>query len=146
VLIRALLARGDSVTVLMAPSPGLALLRAELRDNCAFYEYEDIPKPFSRYPAVFYTRMSLAVPRIWRRFVLEQRLTEKLARTKRIDAVVSDSRLGVWSKTVPSYWMPHAATRQRSAITHSTFGWACIPAASCSAAAWIASATFVATP
>ena len=108
VLIRALLARGDSVTVLMAPSPGLALLRAEIGDACAFYEYEDIPKPFSRYPAVFYTRMSLAVPRIWRRFVLEQRLTEKLVHTERIDAVVSDSRLGVWSKAVPSYCIFHS--------------------------------------
>lgn len=108
VLIRALLARGDSLIVLMAPSPGLALLRAELRDACAFYEYEDIPKPFSRYPAIFYTRMSLAVPRIWRRFALEQRLTEKLVRSERIDAVVSDSRLGVWSKVVPSYCIFHS--------------------------------------
>jgi hypothetical protein len=41
--------------------------------------------------------MSLAVPRVWLRFELEQRLTERLVRARRIDAVVSDSRLGVWS-------------------------------------------------
>src|SRR5689334_241633 len=91
VLIRALLERGDAVTILMAESPGLALLRTELGDACEFHEYEDLPKPFSRYPAIFYLRMSLAVPRVWLRFELEQRLTERLVRARRIDAVVSDS-------------------------------------------------------
>ena len=92
VLIRALLERGDAVTILMAESPGLALLRTELGDACEFHEYEDLPKPFSRYPAIFYLRMSLAVPKVWLRFELEQRLTERLVRARRIDVVVSDSR------------------------------------------------------
>src|SRR5690348_14054000 len=91
VLIRALLERGDAVTILMAESPGLALLRTELGDACEFHEYEDLPKPFSRYPAIFYLRMSLAVPRVWLRFELEQRLTGRLVRARRIDTVVSDS-------------------------------------------------------
>ena len=108
VLIRALLERGDAVTILMAESPGLALLRTELGDACEFHEYEDLPKPFSRYPAIFYLRMSLAVPRVWLRFELEQRLTERLVRARRIDAVVSDSRLGVWSREVPSYCLFHS--------------------------------------
>lgn len=108
VLIRALVQRGDAVTILMAESPGLALLRAELGDACEFYPYEDIPKPFSRYPAVFYFRMSCSVPQIWLRFTLEQRLTERLVRERRLDAVVSDSRLGVWSREAPSYCLFHS--------------------------------------
>jgi len=108
VLIRALVQRGDAVTILMAESPGLALLRAELGDACEFYPYEDIPKPFSRYPAVFYFRMSCSVPQIWLRFTLEQRLTERLVRERRLDAVVSDSRLGVWSREAPSYCVFHS--------------------------------------
>jgi len=108
VLIRALVARGDAVTILMAESPGLALLRAELGNACEYVEYEDIPKPFSRYPAIFYCRMSLAVPRVWLRFTLEQRLTERLVRERRFDAVVSDSRLGVWSREAPSYCLFHS--------------------------------------
>src|SRR5690348_9551827 len=108
VLIRALLERGDAVTILMAESPGLALLRTELGDACEFHEYEDLPKPFSRYPAIFYLRMSLAVPRVWLRFELQQRLTERLVRARRIDAVVSDSRLGVRSREVPSYCLFHS--------------------------------------
>ena len=108
VLIRALVQRSDAVTILMADSPGLALLRAELGDACEFYPYDDIPKPFSRHPAIFYFRMSCSVPAIWLRFALEQRLTERLVRERRIDAVVSDSRLGVWSREVPSYCLFHS--------------------------------------
>ncbi|HEX6794267.1 MAG TPA: glycosyltransferase [Casimicrobiaceae bacterium] len=108
VLIRALVQRGDAVTILMAESPGLALLRAELGDACEFHPYEDIPKPFSRYPAIFYFRMSCSVPQIWLRFTLEQRLTERLVRERRLDAVVSDSRLGVWSREAPSYCIFHS--------------------------------------
>lgn len=108
VLIRALVARGDAVTILMAESPGLALLRAELGDACEYFEYEDIPKPFSRYPAVFYFRMSCAVPQVWLCFSREQRLTERLVRERRFDAVVSDSRLGVRSREVPSYCLFHS--------------------------------------
>ena len=108
VLIRALVQRGDAVTILMADSPGLDLLRAELGDACEFHPYADIPKPFSRHPAIFYFRMSCSVPAIWRRFALEQRLTERLVRERRIDAVVSDSRLGVWSREAPSYCLFHS--------------------------------------
>jgi hypothetical protein len=108
VLIRALVARGDDVIVLMAESPGLQLLRTELGDACEYHCYTDLPKPFSRYPAWFYIRMSLATPIVWLRFELEQRLTEKLVRERRIDAVVSDSRLGVWSRDAPSYCVFHS--------------------------------------
>ena len=108
VLIRALVRRGDEVTILMAESPGLSLLRAELRDSCEYYEYDDLPKPFSRHPAVFYFRMSCAVPQVWLRFEREQRLTEALVRKRRFDAVVSDSRLGVWSRDAPSYCLFHS--------------------------------------
>jgi glycosyl transferase family 28 len=108
VLIRALVARGDHVVVLMAESPGLSLLRAELGDACEFRPYDDIPKPFSRYPAIFYARMSLSVPQIRLRFALEHRLTERLVCERRVDAVVSDSRFGVWSRDAPSFCLFHS--------------------------------------
>ncbi|HEY7787367.1 MAG TPA: glycosyltransferase [Casimicrobiaceae bacterium] len=108
VLIRALVARGEHVIILMAQSPGLQLLRAELGDACEYHCYADLPKPFSRFPALFYFRMSVATPMVWLRFELEQRLTEKLVRARGIDAVVSDSRLGVWSREVPSYCIFHS--------------------------------------
>lgn len=108
VLIRALLEHGNALTVLMAPSAGLQLLKSELGDACEFYSYADIPKPFSRYPAMFYVRMSLAMPWVGARIALEHRLTERLVRARRFDLIVSDSRFGVWSREVPSYCIFHS--------------------------------------
>ena len=108
VLIKPMIARGDQVTILMAPSAGMQLLKAELGDTCDFYPYRDIPKPFSRYPAMFYIRMSLSMPLVWARFKLEHRLTERLVRERGFDLVVSDSRFGVWSREVPSYCIFHS--------------------------------------
>lgn len=108
VLIRPMIERGDRVTILMAPSSGMNLLRAELGDACEYYPYADIPKPFSRYPAMFYVRMSLSMPLVWARFKLEHRLTERLVRERGFDLVVSDSRFGVWSEAVPSYCIFHS--------------------------------------
>lgn len=107
-LIRALIERGDSVIVLMAPGPGLHLLRAELGDACEYYEFRDTPAPFSRYPAIFYLRMTAAMPWVLAGYRREHRLTEKLVRERKLDGVVSDSRLGVWSAAVPSYCIFHS--------------------------------------
>ena len=108
VLIRPLIERGDRVTILMAPSAGLRMLESELGDACEFYPYADIPKPFSRFPAMFYLRMSLSMPWVWARFKLEHRLTERLVRERGFDLVVSDSRFGVYSNAVPSYCIFHS--------------------------------------
>src|SRR5579885_725341 len=107
-LIRALLDRGDAVTVLMAPGPGMDLLRAELRGACEFIEERDIPKPFSRHPAIFYLRMSLGMPRVFALFKHQQKLTEKLVAQRGFDCIVSDSRFGVWSREVPSFCILHS--------------------------------------
>lgn len=107
-LINALIERGDAVTVLMAPGPGLDLLRSELRNACEFIEERDIPKPFSRHPAIFYLRMSLDMPRVFALFRREQKLTEKLVSRRGFDCIVSDSRFGVWSREVPSFCILHS--------------------------------------
>lgn len=108
VLLRQLIRDGDHVTILMAPSSGMDLLRSELGDSCEFYPYADIPKPFSRLPALFYVRMSLSMPAVWLRFKLEHQLTERLVAERKIDLVISDSRFGVWSREVPSYCIFHS--------------------------------------
>ena len=107
-LIRALLARGDEVTILMQPGPGMRLLRSELGDACAYYPFRDTPAPFSRYPAVFYLRMTAAMPWVLAGYRREHRETEKLVSERHFDCVVSDSRFGVWSAQVPSYCIFHS--------------------------------------
>ncbi|HET7267608.1 MAG TPA: glycosyltransferase [Oleiagrimonas sp.] len=108
VLIRALLDAGDEVTVVSAEGNGLQLLRAELGTSCRFISFHDIPKPFSRWPAMFYVRMSLATPVVMTRFKQEHRFVEKLVARDRYDRIVSDSRFGMWSHDIPSYCMLHS--------------------------------------
>ncbi|HEX7324565.1 MAG TPA: glycosyltransferase [Rhodanobacteraceae bacterium] len=107
-LIRALIDRGDAVTVVMAPGPGLRLLRSELGDACEFFPFRDTPAPFSRYPAIFYLRMTAAMPWVLAGYRREHRLAEKLVAERHLDCVVSDSRLGLWSAAVPSYCIFHS--------------------------------------
>lgn len=108
VLIRALLERGDDVTVVSAEGSGLQLLRVELGSSCRFIVFHDIPKPFSRWPAMFYVRMSLATPVVLARFKQEHRFVEKLVARDHYDCIVSDSRFGMWSRAVPSYCILHS--------------------------------------
>lgn len=107
-LIRALLDRGDEVTILMQPGAGMQLLRSELGDACEFLPFRDTPAPFSRYPVVFYLRMTAAMPQVLAGFRREHRYTERLVAERHLDCVVSDSRFGVWSREVPSYCILHS--------------------------------------
>ncbi|HEX7368872.1 MAG TPA: glycosyltransferase [Rhodanobacteraceae bacterium] len=107
-LIRALLDRGDEVIVVMAEGPGLRLLRSELGDACEFYPFPDTPAPFSRYPVVFYLRMTAAMPVVLAGYRREHRLAEKLVAERHLDCIVTDSRFGLWSQAVPSYCIFHS--------------------------------------
>ena len=107
-LIRALVARGDAVTIVMAPGSGLRLLRTELGDACEYRPFRDTPAPFSRYPAIFYLRMTAAMPWVLAGYRREHRLAEQMVAERHFDCVVSDSRLGLWSGAVPSYCIFHS--------------------------------------
>lgn len=107
-LIRALIERGDTICIVSAPGAGWQLLQSELGTACRFIAYRDIPKPFSRWPAMFYVRMSLSMPWVLARFRLEHRFTEALVAREHFDCIISDSRFGIWSREVPSYCILHS--------------------------------------
>lgn len=107
-LIQALLARGDDVTIVIAPGPGMRLLQSELGDACEFFPFRDTPAPFSRYPAIFYLRMTAAMPWVLAGYRREHRLAERLVAERHFDCIVSDSRFGLWSRAVPSYCIFHS--------------------------------------
>ena len=106
-LIRALRSAGHEVTVL-STGRALTLLRRELGETCDFIEFPDMPKPLGRTAAAFYVRMSLAMPRVLWLFRRERAVTTRLCRERGFQRVISDSRLGVVSKEVPSYYIYHS--------------------------------------
>lgn len=106
-LIRGLVGAGHRVTVL-STGRALTLLRQELDGSCDFVEFPDIPKPLGRTAGGFYVRMSLSMPRVLRVFRRERALTRRLCHEQGFDRVISDSRLGVVSTEVPSYYVYHS--------------------------------------
>lgn len=107
VLIRGALAAGHAVTVISA-GRALTLLRQELGGKCEFIELRDIPKPLSRWAPWFYIRMSLALPQVFATFRRERQMVEKLCHERHFERVVSDSRYGVCSRAVPSFYINHS--------------------------------------
>lgn len=121
-LIRALLDAGHSVSVL-STGRALTLLRQELGDVCDYIDYPDIPKPLGRTAAEFYVRMTLSMPQVLWRFRLERAFTRRLCRERAFDRVVSDSRMGVVSTEVPSYYIFHSLRQIMPAPLRGLTGW-----------------------
>lgn len=107
VLIRGLLDAGHAVTVL-SNGRALELLGEELGGECELLQLGDIPKPLGRKPFWFYLRMSLAMPLVLAIFARERDVTRRLVQTRGFDRVISDSRFGVVSRDVPSYYLFHS--------------------------------------
>jgi UDP:flavonoid glycosyltransferase YjiC (YdhE family) len=107
ILIRGLLGAGHRIT-LLSHGRALGLLKAELGSACDFIDLPDIPKPLGRRPFWSYVRMSLATPLFFYIFRRERRAVEALLATRGFDRIVSDSRFGVWSPRVPSYFLFHS--------------------------------------
>lgn len=106
-LIRALCRRGHSVTV-VSSGRALQVLRQELGDQCRFVALDDIPKPLGRTAASFYIRMSLSMPRVMLTFRRERAFTARLCAQEGVDRVISDSRFGIVSTAVPSFYIFHS--------------------------------------
>lgn len=106
VLLRALLSARRSVTVL---STGRALraLRQELGDRCDYLDLPDIPVALSRTSLGFHLKMLVSLPRTFHTFWREHRFVRDLCRREKYDRIVSDSRYGVWSSSIPSYHVMH---------------------------------------
>ena len=106
-LIRVLLREGHTVRV-VSNGRALRLLRSELGDTCSFTRLPDIPKPLGPKPFWFYVRMSLAMPAVFWTFHKERRFVRAAVAAEGFDRVVSDSRYGICSATVPSYYIVHS--------------------------------------
>lgn len=106
-LIRGLAASGHRVWVL-STGRALQLLQGELGEACEYVRLQDIPKPLGRRPFWFYVRMSLSLPVVFWTFHRERRLVDALVAEHGFDRIVSDSRYGVCSPSVPSFYLVHS--------------------------------------
>jgi UDP:flavonoid glycosyltransferase YjiC (YdhE family) len=106
-LLRALAAAGHQVWVL-STGRALQLLQGELGESCRYLTLRDIPKPLGKQAFWFYVRMSLSLPVVFWTFHRERTLVDALVKEHSFDRIVSDSRYGVCSPSVPSFYIVHS--------------------------------------
>jgi len=84
----------------------LDLLRQEFPE-LPYVDFPDYGSHYSKSGYLLIPYLGLQMPIILGRLVKERRRTERLIRQHRLDMVFSDSRFGVYSPTVPSYFITH---------------------------------------
>ena len=103
-IIRELMDQGHEVTV--ATSRGAYHLLKKECPDCEFIYFEDYPAPYSstRY---FLPKFFANIPFLAKALADEKKRTDRLLSKNHYDAVISDNRLGVYSKSIPSFFISH---------------------------------------
>ncbi len=103
-IIRELTGHGHDVTVATS-GRALELLKKECPD-CRFIHFEDYPAPYSS-TRFFLPKFFVNIPRLVKALADEKKMTDRLLSKNKYDLIISDSRLGVYSKEIPSFFISH---------------------------------------
>jgi uncharacterized protein (TIGR00661 family) len=103
-IIRELLNHGHEVTI--ATSGGaLEMLKKEF-PGCNFIFFQDYPAPYSS-TRFFLPKFALSIPNLTKALADEKKIADRLLSDNKYDIVISDSRLGVYSDKIPSFFISH---------------------------------------
>ncbi|VVB97546.1 Glycosyl transferase family 1 [uncultured archaeon] len=103
-IIRELLTHGHEVTI--ATSGGaLEMLKKEF-PGCHFIFFQDYPAPYSS-TRFFLPKFALSIPNLTMALGDEKKIADSLLSGNKYDMVISDSRLGVYSDNIPSFFISH---------------------------------------
>jgi len=103
-VIRTLLANGHEVTI-AACGNALTALQREF-PSCRFIEFEDYPSPYSA-GRFFLPKLSVYFPVLLRAVARERQEIERIISRGHFDLLISDNRIGVYSRNVPSLFITH---------------------------------------
>jgi UDP:flavonoid glycosyltransferase YjiC (YdhE family) len=103
-LIKELLSQGHEVTVGTSGN-ALALLRRECPE-CNFILFKDYPAPYSA-SRFFLPKFVANIPILLRALARERKKLDQILSENRYDLIISDNRLGVYSRKIPSYFISH---------------------------------------
>ncbi|MBT8261353.1 MAG: glycosyltransferase [Bacteroidia bacterium] len=104
-IIRSLLEQGYNV-VLASDGGALSLLKHEF----PYLDSLELPSYAIEYPkkdSNFKLKLLMNLPHIGKTISRERKLIKKLVKDGRIDGIISDNRLGVYSKKIPSVYLTH---------------------------------------
>ncbi len=78
------------------------MLKKEFPD-CHFIFFQDYPAPYSS-TRFFLPKFALNIPNLSRALADEKKTADRLLSNDRYDMIISDSRLGVYSEKIPSFF------------------------------------------
>ncbi|MBE0521966.1 MAG: hypothetical protein IBX39_06850 [Candidatus Methanoperedenaceae archaeon] len=103
-IIRELIGHGHEVTI-AASGGALEMLKKEFPD-CSFILFRDYPAPYSS-TRFFLPKFALSIPNLSRALADEKKTAGRLLSNNRYDMIISDSRPGVYSEKIPSFFISH---------------------------------------
>ena len=103
-IIRELLGRGHQVTVASSGN-ALELLKGEFPE-CRFVTFEDYPIPYSS-TRFFLPKFTAYLPLMMKAILEERRNLSRILSKGDYDMIISDNRLGVYSRDIPSFFITH---------------------------------------
>ena len=103
-IIRELIDRGHEVTI-AASLGAFHLLKKECPD-CEFIYFNDYPAPYSS-TKYFFPKFIANIPVLVKALADEKKRMDRLLEKNNYDVVISDNRLGVYSKRSPSFFISH---------------------------------------
>jgi len=99
------LAFNNDVTIL-STGRSLEFLKAELPD-LEFIDHEDYSVRYTKSGFSMIPYMAFQLPKIFLRLKEEQKYTEMLVEKYKFDRIVSDNRYGIYSESIPSFFITH---------------------------------------
>jgi UDP:flavonoid glycosyltransferase YjiC (YdhE family) len=103
-VIKTLLTHGHEVTI-AACGNALVVLQREF-PSCRFIELEDYPSPYSS-GRFFLPKLSVYLPVLLHAVACERQKIERIVSRYHPNLIISDNRLGAYSRTVPSLFITH---------------------------------------
>lgn len=103
-IIRELLCHGHEVTIATSGN-ALASLKKEFPE-CNFILYKDYPAPYSS-TRFFLPKFAASTPILLKAMLDERKNLNKILSENKYDLIISDNRLGVYSKDIPCYFITH---------------------------------------
>ena len=103
-IIRELLSHGHEVTIATSGN-ALALLKKEFPE-CDFILFKDYPVPYSS-TRFFLPKFTAFLPVLIAALAREKKKLDNILEENKYDLIISDNRMGIYSKKVPSYFITH---------------------------------------
>ncbi len=103
-VIREMLRSGNEVTI-AACGNALIFLEKEFPD-CSFIRFQDYPPPYNP-GRLFFPRFTLHMNTLVQSLATERKCLERILSQNQYDLIISDSRPGVYSNTIPSLQITH---------------------------------------